>query len=155
MKVRADVVAMLREGRHSQAHIMRTLHVSHGVVKAARQYLGLPAPAVGRTRSRESLEEAFAARTEPADGGHLRWTGAKTAAGTPQLGYRGTYLPGYVVAFRLRYGRDPVGRALPGCDMPGCVALDHIEDQPMRERNRRAFAAIFGSALAEEASSDA
>jgi hypothetical protein len=142
--IRSDVADMLRAG-HSQAHIMRTLRVSHGTVKAARDWLGMPSPIVGRTRPPETLAEAFAARTEPVEGGHLRWTGARCTTGTPQLGIQGRYISGYQAAFILRYGREPVGRSLPGCDYQQCVAPDHVEDQPMREKTRALYAAVFGA----------
>lgn len=153
MKVRADAVAMLREG-HSQIHVMRTLRVSHSTVKAAREYLGLPAPGMGRRRI-EPLADAFAARTEPVDGGHMRWTGYRTSNGVAKLGNGFRVLTARQAAFILRYDREPVGRVMPGCDMAGCVAPDHVVDKPMRERNAAAFAAIFGDLPSEEESSDA
>jgi hypothetical protein len=53
----------------------------------------------------------------------------------------------YRAAFELRYGRAPVGKALPGCDMPRCVAPDHVQDRPMRDALTTQFNAIFGGAL--------
>lgn len=120
MKVRTDVAAMLKDG-HSHIHIMRTLHVSRPTVLEARKALGMPAPTRGR---------------------HLRWTSSHNTGGAPMLGHDSRQMSAMRVAFRLRYDREPEGRVLTNCGYDGCVALDHVEDRPMREQ----YTAIFGGA---------
>lgn len=82
-----------------------------------------------------SMEEAFRAHAEPVDGGHVRWTGA-TSHTTPTVWFGGTTYSAYKVAFRIQHGRDPEGTVTSSCDMPGCVAGAHVEDQPMRRRRQ-------------------
>lgn len=82
-----------------------------------------------------SMEEAFRAHAEPVDGGHVRWTGS-TSHATPTVWFGGTTYSAYKVAFRIQHGRDPEGTVTSGCDMPGCVAGAHVEDQPMRRRRQ-------------------
>ncbi|MGW2837349.1 hypothetical protein ACWCWD_06510 [Streptomyces sp. NPDC001493] len=144
MKIRADIAEMLQAG-HSHVEIMRTLHVGPLIVTATRNALNMPAPARGGKPLRP-IAETFAERTEPVGGGHLRWTGHVWRDTTPILGRQGKGLSAYRVAFELRHGRRPVGHARPGCGYPQCVAPDHIEDKPMRERLRQQLAAILGGA---------
>lgn len=144
MKIRSDVADMLRDG-HTHIHIMRTLHVAYPTVKAAREHLGLPDPKTGG-RPAETPQAALDARTEPIDGGHRRWTGYRGSTGGPMLACGGVNMSGYRLAFRIRHGREPVGRVTSGCDYEGCVAPDHVEDRPMREQLRTTYAAIFGEA---------
>ncbi|WP_406420004.1 hypothetical protein [Streptomyces sp. NBC_00842] len=141
MKIRAEVAEMLRNGS-SNAEIMRTLHVGHKTVAQARQALGFPTPARGG-RPLLPIPTLFAARTEPVDGGHLRWTG-HVSKGVPVLGRRGNSLSAYRIAFKIRHNRESIGYAKPGCNHPGCVAPDHMQDQPMRDRLNTTFNAIFG-----------
>ncbi|ONI48665.1 MULTISPECIES: hypothetical protein [unclassified Streptomyces] len=143
MRVRSDVVAMLRQGIPQQ-DIMRTLRVGHQTVVTARDALQMPAPVRGR-RAPRPIDTEFYARTEPVDGGHLRWTG-HYAEGSPKLGRQGGHLSAYRIAFKLRHDREPVGKATPGCGYPKCVAPDHVEDQPMRAQLRQQMAGIFGGA---------
>ncbi|MFJ9890850.1 hypothetical protein ACIQRW_34065 [Streptomyces sp. NPDC091287] len=139
MKLRTDIVDMLRNG-HSHAEIMRTLHVGEARVTAHRKALRMPAPRRGGHPLRP-IAVVFAERTEPADGGHLRWTGQMSGL-TPVLGRNGT--SAYRIAFRLHYRREPVGYAKPGCGHDGCVQGSHLEDQPMRVQLRTQLASIFG-----------
>ncbi|WP_371624084.1 hypothetical protein OG245_15340 [Streptomyces sp. NBC_01116] len=143
MKLRADVADMLREGI-AQRDIMRTLHVSYKTVTSHRIALSLPAPKRGGHPLRP-IETEFHARTEPVDGGHLRWTGHH-AHGVPRLGRQGKHPSAYRVAFRLHHGREPIGHAKPGCGYAQCVAPAHLEDRPMREQLRSQMAGIFGGA---------
>lgn len=147
MKVRSDVAAMLREGK-ADRDIARELHIDPVTVARARQALGMPAP---RRRSRSkypSLADVFNGNTERLDDGHVRWTGYRDAtSNTPLVFYLAERTPAPKVAFRLHYGRDPIGKPLPTCGMTGCVAGAHLADRPIREANRRAdaaFDAIFG-----------
>lgn len=141
MKIRADIADMLRDGL-TDTQIARRAHVGHKTAAAARAALGLPKCRAGN-KPQQSLEQALYDRSRPVDGGHREWTGA-TYRNTQHFKYDGErYLAGRA-AFIVRWQRAPVGAVKPGCDYPGCVALDHVEDRPMRDRNRKTYAAIFG-----------
>lgn len=140
MKVRTDIAELLCAGLPNET-IATQLHCCRKTVAAARAALRLPNTPPG-SRGRP-LADLIAARTEAVEGGHVRWTGHVTD-GTPVLNYQGTPRSAARLVFLLRYGREPIGNVLPGCAHPGCVAPDHIEDRPMRERNRKTYAAIFG-----------
>lgn len=142
MKIRTDIADMLRAG-HTHTEIRLALHVSPLTVQRTREALKMPPPKTCR-RLPGSPEEAFHASTEPVDGGHLRWTGYANSNGSPRIGHGYKTYSAYAIAFRIRHDRAPVGRPKPGCDYPGCIAPDHVEDRPMRERNRAAYDAIFG-----------
>lgn len=147
MKIRADIAELLRAGV-PQIHIARQLGVAPVTVQQTREALGMPAPRVGRPDVYTSWEDAFRRNVEQLDDGHVRWTGYRDKDGTPRVCYRREQtVAAPRVAFRLHYGREPVGKALPMCDIKGCIAGEHLADRPMREANRRAdkaFAAIFG-----------
>lgn len=129
----------------------------HGRLEAdGRAYCGLckrldkqaqrnPAGARRARAHAATLEDAFRARTEPVDGGHLRWTGA-TSHGTPTVRFNGGSYSAYRVAFRLQHDREPQGRVTATCDMPGCVSGWHVADQPMRDQTDALCEAIFGEA---------
>lgn len=142
MIIRADVADLLRAG-HSNAAIARQTGIDPQTAASARVALGLPKHRPGRTPA-TSVEELFRARAKQAEGGHLAWTGTRTYDGTPVVRYSGHLQSAYRIAFTIRHGRDPEGHVRPGCDHDGCVHPDHVEDRPMRQRNRAAFAAIFG-----------
>jgi hypothetical protein len=137
---RIEIVKLIRDGL-SNAAIARQLRCDSHRVGRIRHELGLPnLPAQPLT-----LEEKWAARTVPVDGGHLRWTGERpTASGTPVLRYKGRTFTAAAIAFRIRTGRDPVGHAIADCGYPRCVAPDHVEDTPGRERTRGQLRAITG-----------
>lgn len=148
MKVRADIAELLRAAT-PDIRIAEQLHVSPKTVRAARRALRLPAPKRGGATARyASIEETFRAHIEPADGGHVRWTGYVDAASDlPVVCYRKEQQPAPRVAFRLHYGRDPVGRVRQTCQGPRCLAGAHLADRLIREANQRADAAydaIFG-----------
>lgn len=138
MKIRADIAAMLRNGM-TDKDIAAQAHVSHRKVAAARADLGLSKHR--GIRKAAKAVEAFRARTQPTADGHLNWTGTRLAT-TPSVYVNGRQTSARRLAFQLRYDREPVGRALPGCGYEQCVHPDHIEDQPMREQ----YAAIFREA---------
>lgn len=142
MKVRADIAERLRAGLSDRA-IERELGVPRNVIVRSRAALRIPKTPAGHFTG-STPQSMFRDRTEPADAGHLRWTGSTTNNGTPAFRWGGRNLSAYRVAFVMRHGRAPVGQVRPGCDVAGCVALGHVEDRPMRQRNRTAFAAIFG-----------
>jgi hypothetical protein len=145
MTIRADIARLLNEGLTNTA-IAARCHVRHEVVAQARRELGGPVSKQGRRRTAATIEDAFRARTEPVEGGHLRWLGHIDRTGTPIVSLGRDYQTAYRVAFRIEHGREPVGKAMPGCDYSGCAAPGHVDDQPMREKNRKTYAAIFGGA---------
>lgn len=140
MKIRADVAHLLREGL-SDREIAARLHVcAKTAVAPARRALGLPAARRGPKPA--SVEELFRARTEPVEGGHLRWTGGRSS-GVPCVRNQFGNTSAYRIAFRLRWGREPEGNVRPGCDYPECVAPEHVEDRPMRARYRALLDAVL------------
>ncbi|MFD7016054.1 hypothetical protein [Streptomyces sp. NPDC059928] len=144
MNIRADVADLLRAGV-TQIEIARTLHVAPITVQHTREALGLPAPRKG-PRIPSTLEEAFYQRTEEQVGGHRRWLGTRLAAnGQASFIFEGHKMNPFPVAFRIRWGREPVGQVQPGCGVDDCIAPDHVEDRPMREKNRAVYTAVFGS----------
>ncbi|MCX5587599.1 hypothetical protein [Streptomyces erythrochromogenes] len=147
MTIRPDVVELLHAGL-SDIAIARKLGVSAPcTVAPARRALGLSKHKPGPART-PSVDTFVDNHCEAIDGGHLRWTGYHSN-GVPQIRWVGhpRVESVYRFMFRRRHGREPVGHARPGCGMPQCVAPAHIDDQPARERNRRAYTALFGGAL--------
>lgn len=143
MKIRVDVAEMLRAG-HSDRDIARALHADVKAVAAARKVLSLPKGRPGHVAA-SSPQDLFRRRTAAAADGHLTWTGHVANNGVPMLCWAGRKFTAYRLAFIMRYGRQPVGQVRPGCGFHGCVAPDHVQDQPMRKRDRAAYAAIFGA----------
>jgi hypothetical protein len=131
-----EIIALLREG-YSDRYIARTLHADPKRASQLRAKFDLP-PA---RRSVLTLEQAWTARTRPADDGHLLWAGA-VVHGTPVIRHRGRMHTARRIAFRIEHGREPVGLVRPGCGRDDCVAPAHVEDQPMRDQ----YNAIFGAA---------
>ncbi|WAZ20224.1 helix-turn-helix domain-containing protein [Streptomyces cinnabarinus] len=148
MKVRADIAELLRAGNLTHAEIARRLGVDRGTVRKVQKALGLPGPRRGQARAHASLEEAFWAHIEPSEDGHARWTGYRDDRSGLALVFHGkARVPGPRLAFRLRYGRDPVGRVTHACGRPDCHAGSHLADDVTRAANRRAdraFERIFG-----------
>lgn len=139
MKIRVDVAAMIRAGAGT-TEIMTTLHVGYPTVARAREALGAPAPA----RTGQPIPDMFHARTEPVEGGHLRWTG-HISKGVPIICRSRGNLSAYRVAFTLKHHREPTGLIRATCGYPQCVAPDHMQDRPMRHRLDAQFDAIFGA----------
>ncbi|WP_405611228.1 hypothetical protein [Streptomyces sp. NBC_01508] len=146
MKVRADVTQLLRQG-HTNLAVARATGATPKTVAAYRRALGIPPTPPGRPTN-STLKSRFQARTEPLPGGHMRWTGSTTSRGTPTVRYGKQHWSGLRMAFALRWDREPVGHVLPGCDMPRCVAPDHVQDQQQRDQLNETFAAIFGNEVA-------
>jgi hypothetical protein len=142
MKIRDDIAELLHQGL-SNAEISRRLHCDAKAVAKARTALGLPPHRPGKTPA-TGVEELFHARTEPIEGGHLRWTGHISRSGVTGVRFAGTFHTASQVAFRIAHGRDPEGYCLTECDYPGCVAPAHVDDEATRTRNRAAYAAITG-----------
>ncbi|MCM1943185.1 hypothetical protein NC239_33780 [Streptomyces sp. G3] len=137
---RSEIIALLREG-HSNRYIGRTLRTNPLRVARIRAELGLPAI----VQTVLPLEEAWRARTRPADGGHLEWTGSRRE-GLPVLTHAGEAYTAYRVAFGLVHDREPVGRIRPGCGFPRCVAPSHLEDRVIRQTLTTQLTSIFGAA---------
>ncbi|MET9973905.1 hypothetical protein ACFYOI_03685 [Streptomyces microflavus] len=135
-----EITALLRTGVSNNA-VVQKLHVDKHRVAALRRTLGLPA----HQPQPLTLEEKWATKTRKVDGGHLHWTGTLgSSAGTPVLAYRGTLVTAASVAFRVRTGRTPVGYVLPECDYHHCVAPDHVEDEPGRQKTREQLRYLTG-----------
>ena len=139
---RADVVDLLRTGATNVA-IATELGLDKGTVAIARAKNGIR-PTSWRGRRAATLAEAFEARVERLEGGHAHWTGHRSSKGTPCLVFQRRRMTAYQVAWELRTGRPPQGRCKPACDMPGCVAEDHVDDGATLRRDATAYAAIFG-----------
>ncbi|MGC9540215.1 hypothetical protein [Streptomyces sp. UG1] len=139
---RAAIERLLHAGLHDRAIAART-GAHHTTVAKVRKALRLPVHKSGR-KSYPTLAEAFRARTEPAEGGHLRWTGSLSSSGVPLVMHDGVSYSAYRVAFKLRTGREATGQARPGCEFPHCVEPRCMTDQRERERDRETFDAIFG-----------
>lgn len=137
MKVRADVAELLRAGLPDRV-IARQLHVHGRTVRAARRALHLPTHRPGPVGA-ATHEELFHLRTKPTGDGHLLWTNSTDVL---RIGSDGPRTTARRVAFRIKYGREPVGHVRSGCGHPRCVHPDHVEDQAMRNQ----FTAIFGAA---------
>ncbi|MFE1125861.1 hypothetical protein ACFW6R_04345 [Streptomyces albidoflavus] len=135
---RTEVERLLREGRSARA-IAAELHVCAKDVAALRTELGLPRARSGKAAT--PLAELFQQRTRPVEGSHLEWTGHHTNSGVPALRHGGRLHTAYRVAYRLRTGRDPVGKVTAGCDHPGCIAPNHVDDQ----RDRATYRAVLGA----------
>lgn len=144
--VRRDIEAMLRKNI-PQMHIARQLGVAPATVQRTREALGIPAPRRGRPDTYVSVEDAYRSNSEAVGDGHYRWIGHTDTTGHPRLNFRQQRLSARQIAFRIYHGRDPRGRISVGCDMAHCVAGAHMEDQLIRDANRRAdaaFSSIFG-----------
>ncbi|MEU2510518.1 WhiB family transcriptional regulator [Streptomyces syringium] len=142
MKIRLDIAELLSQGLPDYA-IAKTLRVDRTTVIWTREQLGLPKSRAGR-KAASSIEELFYQRVEHLDDGHLRWTGYRCKQGVPKLRYEGRTSTAYRVAFRIHHGRDPEGRCAPACELKGCVAPGHVDDDSTRQRDRRAYADIVG-----------
>ncbi|MFF4479496.1 hypothetical protein ACFY1A_21100 [Streptomyces sp. NPDC001520] len=141
MTIRADIAELLHAGHRDNA-IAQQLGACPKTVARHRAALGLPKDAPGRT-SHASLEDAWRAHTEPADGGHLLWTGGFNS-GAPTFRHKGHRHSAYLIAYRIGHGHDPQGRCRADCGRPGCVAPGHVDDGPGRARTRNTYTAIFG-----------
>ena len=135
----AEIRGLLAE--HSTTQIAAMLGVDRAAVRRIRAEAGITYTAGSYATPREK----WRARTEPVEGGHLRWTGA-TSHGTPTVRFNGGSHSAYRVAFRLQHDREPQGRVTATCDMPGCVSGWHVADQPMRNQTDALCEAIFGEA---------
>lgn len=86
-----------------------------------------PAPKPRPVRTFQSVLEE---RTQPLDGGHMAWTGYR-----PTVVQGRKYTP-WQIAFRVGYGRPPVGLVRRTCDVDGCVLPAHLMDQEQRNARK-------------------
>jgi hypothetical protein len=118
------------EGPLSNREVARRLRVSVRSVAAVREDLGIPKYWIG---CRPAWDLArFEASTVRVAGGHRRWKGNKSPDGTPLVGNESAYR----VAFRLHFGREPVGRLNRSCQVFRCVEGRHQRDRVMRDEAR-------------------
>jgi hypothetical protein len=115
---------------------------SVGLVARVRRSAGLPAYRRGRRPVQQSLEAVFYERSRPVAGGHREWTKQRAASGTPVLSWHGQHVTAGRVAFRIRYGREPVGQVRPVCEFPHCVEPECQADRLMREAARAGLAGV-------------
>lgn len=137
-----EVVTLLRQGLSNKA-VVQQVDVHHVTVAKIRREQGIPRHPSGRT-SYATAEDAYRARTEPAGGRHLRWTGPLNGSGSPCFMHAGRTLSAYRVAFTIHTGREPEGHVFPACDVPLCVAPECMDDTAARTRDRAALAGILG-----------
>ncbi|MEU7416752.1 hypothetical protein [Streptomyces antibioticus] len=133
---REPVLRLLRLGTMTETAIAKQLGISRPTVHKIRTQHGLPAPLRGSTPKHPSLEAAYHAHAQPSTDGHILWTGGRRGD-TPVIQRRHTSHSVYRIAFRIRHGRNPEGRATLACNTPGCVAGAHLEDQAMRNARRQ------------------
>ncbi|MFE7237242.1 hypothetical protein [Streptomyces sp. NPDC057580] len=138
MSLYPAIVELLNAG-YSDKAISRQLHINQRRAKAVREELGLPTHKPGMAPS--SAEDLFWRRAVHTDDGHLLWPGS---ARTIRTGHQGARRSVAQIAFRIRHGRDPIGKAIAGCGTTGCIHPAHVEDQPMRDQLSDQYRAIFG-----------
>ncbi|MFJ3170604.1 WhiB family transcriptional regulator [Streptomyces roseus] len=118
--------AMAVEGgtdHHGRAGVRGGLTPQERTTKARRDRRGDAEP--------PSLLDLYLARTEALDDGHARWT-----VRTTSITHHGrTYTPRQL-AWACAVNRPPQGSLLVACDMPNCVAVEHLTDSVMRRKPR-------------------
>lgn len=128
---RWDVVARLLKSDPplSNRAVAAQAHVGTRFVRQVRSDLGLAA--FVRHRRVWTLEE-FHRETTLIRGGHRLWRGRRSVNGSPIVGHTGRTV--YRLAFRLHYGREPIGRLTRSCTRKFCVEGSHQHDQVLRDR---------------------
>lgn len=109
----------------SDAAVSRRLGANRRHVASVRRSLGIAPYRQGRPWTPERL----AAMTRTLPGGHLRWEGRIGSGGAPMAT---GLLTVNRVAFRLHYGREPLGRVAGTCRRKWCVAGAHLQDDVLR-----------------------
>lgn len=134
------ITALLRDGLSNTA-IGQQLHCDRHAVAAIRKTLDLP----NVVQQPLSLEQKWVTFARQLPGGHVEWTGERgTSSGTPLLRYKEESYTAARVAFRIGYGREPIGYAFADCGVQHCVAPGHVEDEPMRNRTREQLRYLGG-----------
>jgi hypothetical protein len=142
------LAAMLRKGATNRAAAL-ALGIDKSTAARYRATLELPPapPRPAPNRSPLTVEEKWATYTQPAEGGHLEWTGRlHKANGTPVFTHHEKTYTARSIAFRVANGHTPDGYVTPECDYPGCVTPAHMADEPGRTRLRAQLAAVVGLA---------
>lgn len=140
MATREQITELLGQGLSNTA-IARHLGCDKHRVGNIRHELGLPNIA----QQPLTVEQKWAARTRPVDGGHLDWTGERRrTSGTPVMVYRGRMYTAARIAFRIHTGREPQGYAIAECEYPHCVEPTHVEDEAGRARTREQLRYLTG-----------
>lgn len=136
----AQIRDLITKGWTNNA-IARELGVDRAAVRRIRKQAGMP----NVPQQPLTLEEKWASHTRPVEGGHLEWTGERAKpSSTPVLRYwPNSYSPA-AVAFRIKHGRDAVGYAIADCGLKHCVAPDHVDDEPGRQRTREQLRYVMG-----------
>jgi hypothetical protein len=93
----------------------------------------------------DGLEQAWRARTVELPGGHLGWTGARDHHGVPVLTHRRLRCTAARVAYLIGHAAPPVGHVKAGCEQPGCIHPDHVDDYLRRQRDRAPLRAVIGT----------
>ncbi|MGD6762073.1 hypothetical protein ACOKM5_24370 [Streptomyces sp. BH097] len=143
---RDQLAAMLRDGATNR-DAARTLGIDKSTAARYRAALGIgPAPKrPAYNRSPLTVEEKFLTYTRPVDGGHMEWTGRHTSSnGTPVFTHRERTYTARSIGFRVAAGRAPEGYVTAECGYEGCVAPDHLADEPGRNRVRAQLGALLG-----------
>lgn len=138
---RTDILALIQEG-HSDRYIGRALHTNPKRAGRIRREEGIPHAERKQTLT---LEQKWATYAKPVARGHMRWTGAVRGC-TPNLVHQHRNYSARRIAFRIGHGREPVGRVLPGCGAPWCIAPNHATDEVVR-RADAIYNRIFGSTV--------
>ncbi|WP_432124021.1 hypothetical protein [Streptomyces sp. C10-9-1] len=141
-QLRLRIAAMLRAGA-TYAQVRAELGAGSSTVASVRREYSIPVVA-GRAFAPRTMAEAYARHAEDTGDGHVRWTGPWNQVPTPVVNFGRGQDTVRRVAFRLAYGREPVGPVTSGCGEPWCVAPGHGEDRPMREQLRAQLEAIGG-----------
>lgn len=128
MSERWEAVArLLKSEPLSNRQIAERLHVGRQFVAQVRADLGMPA---FRHHRRVWTREDYERTTVQVRGGHRLWRGRRMANGSPVTSRSES---AYKIAYRLHYGRDPVGRVGPVCTRKFCVEGAHQHDQVLRD----------------------
>ncbi|MFM9589712.1 Trp family transcriptional regulator [Streptomyces scabiei] len=150
--LRDQIAALLRAGAtYDQIHEQTGAGTSTIARVRKDRAIPLPQGRQSRTTYTPALtpEQAFAHYSKPTpEGGHTDWTGPVQGNRLPVVWSAGRHNALHL-AFRLHYGRDPVGRINRArtCKHPGCITGAHLTDRRLREASNRADAAfeqIFG-----------
>lgn len=136
----AEIRRLINEGA-SNAAVRRATGADASAIRRIRRDVGVPCP----PQYTHTLESKWTERTRPVEGGHLEWTGERNkVSGTPLIRYGEQTYTAASVAFRMRTGRDPVGPVKAECSLHQCVAPEHVEDGPGRDRLREQLRYLLG-----------